>query len=83
MEQTRGRPAGGPLAGIRVVELAHIMAGHAPLTLRATKEALRRLQFADEPGSDRDLILMCYTSEDFREGMDALLDKRPPRWRGV
>ncbi|PWC42623.1 CoA transferase [Azospirillum sp. TSO22-1] len=27
MEQTQGRPTGGPLAGIRVVELAHIMAG--------------------------------------------------------
>lgn len=27
MEQTQGKPAGGPLAGIRVVELAHIMAG--------------------------------------------------------
>jgi len=25
---------------------------------------------------------MCYMSRDFREGMDAFLDKRPPRWKG-
>jgi len=29
-----------------------------------------------------DLILMCYTSQDFREGLDAFLNKRAPQWRG-
>jgi len=29
-----------------------------------------------------DLILMCYMSKDFREGMDAFLNKRPPQWKG-
>jgi len=28
------------------------------------------------------LILMCYMSRDFREGMDAFLDKRKPQFRG-
>jgi enoyl-CoA hydratase len=25
---------------------------------------------------------MCYMSRDFREGLDAFLNKRPPQWRG-
>jgi len=25
---------------------------------------------------------MCYISRDFREGMDAFLDKRAPQWMG-
>jgi len=25
---------------------------------------------------------MCYMSEDFREGMDAFLNKRTPQWKG-
>jgi enoyl-CoA hydratase/carnithine racemase len=64
----------------RTPELAQQIAGFAPLTLRATKEGLRRLQALDMP--DQDLILMCYMSEDFREGMAAFLEKRPPNWQG-
>jgi len=56
--------------------LARQVAANAPLTLRATKEALRRLRDALPP--DEDLIRLCYTSEDFREGMEAFLGKRPP-----
>jgi enoyl-CoA hydratase len=66
----------------RAGELARLLASHAPLTLRATKEALRRLRESGTPGEAEDLILMCYTSQDFREGMDAFLNKRKPVWRG-
>lgn len=66
----------------RADELARLVASHAPLTLRATKEALRRLKERTLPDHDSDLILMCYMSQDFREGMDAFLGKRPPVWRG-
>jgi enoyl-CoA hydratase len=66
----------------RADELARMIAGMAPLTLQATKEAVRRLG-QDGPGAkDQDLILLCYTSQDFREGMDAFLNKRPTVWRG-
>jgi enoyl-CoA hydratase len=64
----------------RAGELATLVAGHAPLTLGATKEALRRLA-AQAPNGD-DLITQCYMSEDFREGMSAFLEKRPPKWQG-
>jgi enoyl-CoA hydratase len=66
----------------RADELARLIAGHAPLTLRATKEALRRVQRRLSREEGEDLILMCYMSRDFREGMDAFLNKRPPQWAG-
>ena len=66
----------------RTEELARLIAGNAPLTLRATKEALRRLQTRLSREEGEDLILMCYMSRDFREGMDAFLNKRPPQWAG-
>ncbi|HEY5598231.1 MAG TPA: enoyl-CoA hydratase/isomerase family protein [Kiloniellales bacterium] len=66
----------------RAGELAQLVASHAPLTLRVTKEGLRRL-FHDGPGADdRDLIEAAYMSADFKEGMDAFLAKRPPQWKG-
>jgi enoyl-CoA hydratase/carnithine racemase len=66
----------------RADALARLVAGHAPLTLRATKEALRRLQLRLDRDEGKDLIEMCYASRDFREGMDAFLEKRPPKWTG-
>ncbi len=65
----------------RAAELARTVAGLAPLTLRSTKMALRRLQ--GSVAEDEELILMCYQSADFREGMEAFLEKRPPVWQGA
>ena len=65
----------------RAADLATLLAGHAPLTMRATREALRRLR--DHLPADDDLIRLCYTSRDFKEGMDAFLTKRPASWAGV
>ena len=64
----------------RAAELATLIAGNAPLTLRATKEALRRLATQRPEGDD--LIVECYMSDDFQEGMTAFLEKRSPNWRG-
>jgi enoyl-CoA hydratase len=66
----------------RAAELAVLLAGQAPLTLRATKEALRRLTAAAAAVEDKDLIVQCYTSEDFHEGLEAFLGKRKPDWKG-
>jgi enoyl-CoA hydratase len=69
-----------PALDKRARELAKLLAGHAPLTLRATKEALRRIRQGRR--DDADLIALCYTSEDFREGLEAFLQKRPAEWKG-
>jgi len=66
----------------RADELATLIAGHAPLTLNATKQALARLQRRLTREEGEDLILMCYMSGDFREGLDAFLNKRKPQWSG-
>jgi enoyl-CoA hydratase len=66
----------------RADELASQIASHAPLTLNATKQALARLQKRLSREEGQDLILMCYMSKDFREGLDAFLTKRTPQWTG-
>jgi enoyl-CoA hydratase/carnithine racemase len=66
----------------RADEVARLVAGNAPLTLSATKQAVARLQKRLTREEGEDLILMCYTSQDFREGLDAFLNKRAPQWRG-
>jgi enoyl-CoA hydratase/carnithine racemase len=64
-----------------VAELAERVAGHAPITLRVTKEALRRLRADSLPAGD-DLVAEAYGSEDFRAGVAAFLDKRRHPWTG-
>lgn len=66
----------------RALELAILMANHAPLTLRATKEALRRLRTQGPDADGTDLVVECYMSEDFKEGIEAFLGKRKPDWKG-
>jgi enoyl-CoA hydratase/carnithine racemase len=66
----------------RVNTIAAEVAAHAPITLRVTKEAVRRIQERRRLEGGDDLISLTYTSADFREGMSAFLEKRPPRWTG-
>jgi enoyl-CoA hydratase/carnithine racemase len=67
-----------------VRQLAAEIAANAPLTIRATKEMLRRIAAKRrlDAGADRDLVELCYTSDDFREGVSAFLSKRRPQWTG-
>jgi enoyl-CoA hydratase/carnithine racemase len=66
----------------RVDELAAQLASYAPLTLRATKEMLRRIRQRMLPDESADLVALCYTSADFREGVRAFIERRPPVWKG-
>lgn len=66
----------------RADALARHLAGMAPLTLRATKEAMRRNREA-LAAEDADLITLCYMSNDFKHGLEAFLAKEKPEWSGT
>jgi enoyl-CoA hydratase len=65
----------------RVAEMTTRLAQHAPITMRVSKEAIRRLLHAGLPNGD-DLVRACYGSDDFRIGVDAFVEKRAPQWTG-
>jgi enoyl-CoA hydratase/carnithine racemase len=54
---------------------------HAPLTMMASKEAMRRIAEKNLP-DDEDLVRICYGSKDLQEGLSAFLAKRKPNWAG-
>lgn len=69
------------------VELAAEIARNAPLATRGNKRAIEVLArnpvLSEE--LERELVELrhsCFTSEDFREGIRAFAEKRPPRWQG-
>lgn len=66
----------------RAAALAQHLGKMAPLTLRATKEAMRRNAAAVRV-DDADLIELCYMSRDFRHGLEAFLAKEKPKWTGT
>ncbi|MEI6044590.1 MAG: enoyl-CoA hydratase/isomerase family protein [Chloroflexota bacterium] len=66
----------------RVKQVAEIVASNAPLTLQVTKEAISRILAHHRSEVNDDLILKCYMSKDFKEGVDAFLNKRRPHWQG-
>lgn len=66
----------------RAWELATRLKQHAPLTMRSIKTILRRLRDAQPKIDDHDIVGEVYSSADFKEGMDAFLNKRRPNWQG-
>jgi enoyl-CoA hydratase len=68
----------------RINAICDRIAGNAPITMRVTKEALRRALHAGLPTATEgeDLIRECYGSDDFRIGREAFVAKQPPRWTG-
>jgi enoyl-CoA hydratase/carnithine racemase len=71
----------------RVGTLAAEIAGNAPLSLRGNKRIIRALRRADyELPQDLERALVelresCFYTEDFREGVRAFAEKRPPEWK--
>jgi len=69
-----------------VLEVAQQISNHAPLTIWATKEALRRMNAAEEARLTNipfdDVLARVYGSHDFAEGVQAHTEKRHPIWQG-
>jgi enoyl-CoA hydratase/carnithine racemase len=69
------------------VELAAEIAANAPISMRGNKRAIGVLAANPVLGEDqeRELIELresCFSSEDFREGVEAFAQKRKPVWKG-
>ncbi len=70
----------------QALEVARQISDLAPLTIWATKEALRRLNTLEEAKLANipfdDVVARVYGSLDFAEGVQAHVEKRRPVWRG-
>jgi enoyl-CoA hydratase/carnithine racemase len=66
----------------QVLEVAEKITSNAPLTVQVSKEAIRRILQARRGVEGDDLIVQCYTSEDFRGAVKAFLERRSPVWAG-
>jgi enoyl-CoA hydratase len=66
----------------RAHQLAELILQHAPLAIRAAKEALLRIQAQVQSIGFSDVIEQCYASEDFRLGVQSFLKKEIPQWSG-
>jgi enoyl-CoA hydratase/carnithine racemase len=62
-------------------ELCARLASNAPVTMRVSKEGIRRVINDSHPLGE-DLIRECYGSRDFKIGVRAFLDKKRPAWSG-
>jgi enoyl-CoA hydratase/carnithine racemase len=62
-------------------QLAERLMKLAPITQKSSKQTLARIIKNNLPDCS-DLIRECYGSSDFRNGVAAFLDGKPPIWTG-
>ena len=68
-----------------VATLAEPLAGYSPLALRSGKEAFYTMAEMETNAALtylRDAIVLLSRSEDAREGITAVFEKRKPQWTG-
>ncbi|SDH41035.1 enoyl-CoA hydratase/isomerase family protein [Nonomuraea jiangxiensis] len=65
----------------RLAAMEERLLGHAPLTMWAAKEALRRLRVANLPDGD-DIVAAVLGSDDFHRAVRAFLAKEKVDWQG-
>lgn len=69
----------------RVRDYATTIAANAPLTIKAAKAAMRvfeRYSQRDDSEAITELVNRCFDSDDYREGRQAFMEKRMPRFKG-
>ncbi|HET9903716.1 MAG TPA: enoyl-CoA hydratase/isomerase family protein [Xanthobacteraceae bacterium] len=66
----------------RAASLCDRLARNAPITMRVSKEMIRRLVL-DRLAEADDLLRETYGSRDFRTGVSAFVEKREPQWSGT
>jgi enoyl-CoA hydratase len=67
------------------LRLADEIASKAPVALRLAKEAVNKafeMTLSEGVAFERRLFYMLFATEDQKEGMDAFINKREPKWQG-
>ena len=67
------------------MQMAERIANNAPLSVKLVKQAMQRAYDLDlEAMMQLEIagMLACLTAEDYREGMQSFIEKRPPKYRG-
>ncbi len=68
--------------GNKAADMCARLMKHAPVTMRISKEGIRRVVSEALPQGE-DLVRACYASRDFKIGVEAFLNKNKPAWTGI